>query len=154
MTDTARYLVTLDACKDPNTSWVKITTITMVSKFSEKFGIELLKSRLQRIGPMVLCKKPDNHLVESQKLFRREVIPPSEFPPEYEYNYKKPPKRKVYYGVMHPFEWTLKQNGFYNQVELGFLDQFSAKSVKVFPNGSIQVLWCPTPSDNECSRTR
>ena len=40
------------------------------------------------------------------------------------------------------FEWKLKETAFYNQITIGYHDQYSTKSVKVFPNGSIQVAGC------------
>ena len=40
------------------------------------------------------------------------------------------------------FEWNLKPTTFYNQITLGYTDQYSTKSVKVFPNGSVQVAGC------------
>ena len=40
------------------------------------------------------------------------------------------------------FEWKLKPTTFYNQVTLTYHDSYSTKSVKVFPNGSIQVAGC------------
>jgi hypothetical protein len=40
------------------------------------------------------------------------------------------------------FEWKLKPTTFYNQVTLTYHDNYSTKSVKVFPNGSIQVAGC------------
>jgi len=40
------------------------------------------------------------------------------------------------------FEWKLKPTTFYNQITLGYTDQYSTKSIKVFPNGSIQVAGC------------
>ena len=40
------------------------------------------------------------------------------------------------------FEWNLKDTAFYNQITIGYRDQYSTKSVKVFPNGSIQVAGC------------
>jgi len=45
--DTAKFLVTLDSIKDPQTSWVKITTITMLSKYNRKFDNVKLKRRLE-----------------------------------------------------------------------------------------------------------
>jgi TATA-box binding protein (TBP) (component of TFIID and TFIIIB) len=36
----------------------------------------------------------------------------------------------------------LKPTTFYNQVTLGYTDEYSTKSVKVFPNGSVQVAGC------------
>ena len=40
------------------------------------------------------------------------------------------------------FEWVLNPTSFYNQVTIGYTDAYSTKSVKVFPNGSIQVAGC------------
>lgn len=39
-------------------------------------------------------------------------------------------------------EWTMKETTFYNQVTIGYKDQYSTKSIKVFPNGSFQVAGC------------
>ena len=136
MSETARYLVTLADVKDPETSWVKITTITMVSKFSQDFDIKKLKSRMESLGPISMVKKPDGHGIPSVDIFK---------------NVKEGGStKKVKCGVMNPFEWTLKQTGFYNQVSLGYLDQYSTKSAKIFPNGSIQVAGCSSLSD--CTR--
>jgi TATA-box binding protein (TBP) (component of TFIID and TFIIIB) len=38
--------------------------------------------------------------------------------------------------------WTMKDTTFYNQVTIGYTDQYSTKSIKVFPNGSFQVAGC------------
>ena len=40
------------------------------------------------------------------------------------------------------FEWKMKDTAFYNQVTIGYEDAFSRKSIKIFPNGSIQVAGC------------
>ena len=40
------------------------------------------------------------------------------------------------------FEWKLKPTKFYNQVTLSYSDSYSIKSVKIFPNGSVQVAGC------------
>jgi hypothetical protein len=37
------------------------------------------------------------------------------------------------------FEWTMKETSFYNQVTVSYKDCYSTKSVKLFPNGSIQA---------------
>ena len=39
-------------------------------------------------------------------------------------------------------EWKMKETTFYNQVTVGYIDQYSTKSIKVFPNGSFQVCGC------------
>jgi len=39
-------------------------------------------------------------------------------------------------------QWTIKNTAFYNQVTLAYQDVYSKKSIKIFPNGSIQVAGC------------
>ena len=129
MSDTARYIMTLADVKDTETSWVKITTITMISKFSEHFDITLLKKRMGAIGPVCLCKKP------KQPIESKPIMGKTQY------------GKSARIGVMHAFEWTMKKTGFYNQVSLVYFDQFSTKSAKIFPNGSIQVAGCSSLSD-------
>lgn len=38
--------------------------------------------------------------------------------------------------------WSIKDTTFYNQVTVGYVDRYSTKSIKVFPNGSFQVAGC------------
>jgi len=40
------------------------------------------------------------------------------------------------------FVWTMKSTSFYNQISIGYEDVYSKKSIKLFPNGSIQVSGC------------
>jgi TATA-box binding protein (TBP) (component of TFIID and TFIIIB) len=40
------------------------------------------------------------------------------------------------------FEWRMSDTAFYNQVTIGYRDAYSKKSIKIFPNGSIQVAGC------------
>ena len=84
-------------------SWIKITTITMVSSFVQEIDIDRLRTTFERIG--------------SYKMRRQG-------------------------SKMDGFEWKLKPTTFYNQVTLTYHDTYSTKSVKVFPNGSIQVAGC------------
>ena len=98
---TPQYLVTLADVKRPETSWVKITTITIISKFSHDVDTHKLRSRLQLLGPIKLSRAGGR-----------------------------------------PFVWGLNPTSFYNQVTLGYTDAYSTKSVKVFPNGSVQIAGC------------
>jgi TATA-box binding protein (TBP) (component of TFIID and TFIIIB) len=41
-----------------------------------------------------------------------------------------------------PIKWHIKPTTFYNQVTLTYDDGHSTKSIKIFPNGSIQVAGC------------
>ena len=102
------YLLTLDEIRkdlpdETRPSWIKITTITMVSSFIQQIDIKRLRRLFEEIG-----------------------------------SYKM---RRV--GTKTDgFEWKLKPTTFYNQVTLTYHDTYSTKSVKVFPNGSIQVAGC------------
>lgn len=40
------------------------------------------------------------------------------------------------------FLWSIKENKFFNQMTAEFVDDFSKKSIKFFPNGSIHVTGC------------
>lgn len=102
------YLLTLDDMRkglpdETRPSWVKITTITMVSSFIQNIDIKKLRETFERVG--------------SYRLKRED-------------------------SSTEGFEWKLKPTTFYNQVTLTYHDTYSTKSVKVFPNGSIQVAGC------------
>lgn len=86
-------------------SWVKITTITMVSKCRKTINVAKLRENLIALESICL-------------------------------------KRNGVTGSYKGFEWKIKPTTFFNQVTLGYIDQYSTKSIKVFPNGSIQVAGC------------
>lgn len=48
------------------------------------------------------------------------------------------------------FECRMKDTTFYNQVTINYTDQYSTKSIKLFPNGSVQVAGCSNLVD--CKR--
>jgi TATA-box binding protein (TBP) (component of TFIID and TFIIIB) len=103
------YLLTLDEFRkqlpdDIRPSWVKITTITMISSFTREIDIKKLRHVFEELGSFKLKRVETNGDCD--------------------------------------FEWKLKPTTFYNQVTLTYHDKYSTKSVKVFPNGSIQVAGC------------
>lgn len=113
---TFSYLLTLDKFRneipeDHRPSWVKVTTITMVSKFLDTIDIQKLRNRLIDLGTINIKRSGSN---------------------------------------FDGFEWKLKNTKFYNQVTLGYVDSYSTKSIKVFPNGSVQVAGCSDLFD--CNR--
>jgi TATA-box binding protein (TBP) (component of TFIID and TFIIIB) len=89
--------------EDIRPSWIKITTITMVSNFLQNIDIKRLRAFFEDIGIYRMKRAGSN---------------------------------------TSGFEWKLKPTTFYNQVTLTYHDTYSTKSVKVFPNGSIQVAGC------------
>lgn len=87
----------------PAPSWVRITTITMISKFFQEIDIPKFKENFAKLGSVVVRRKGSR--------FRG-------------------------------FEWKMKDAAFYNQVTIGYEDAYSRKSIKIFPNGAIQVAGC------------
>lgn len=83
-------------------SWIKLTTITMISQFKRGINIQFLKTFFE----------------------------------EYELKLSRKEKKK------RKFIWRMKDTTFYNQISLVYEDYHSTKSIKVFPNGSIQVAGC------------
>jgi TATA-box binding protein (TBP) (component of TFIID and TFIIIB) len=105
------YLLTIDEFRNAlpeelRPSWIKITTITMISNFIQQIDIKRLRAIFEDIGTYKM----------------KRCGPDSE--------------------TSRGFEWKLKPTTFYNQVTLTYHDSYSTKSVKVFPNGSIQVAGC------------
>jgi TATA-box binding protein (TBP) (component of TFIID and TFIIIB) len=115
---TFSYLLTLDKFRNTlppehRPSWVKVTTITMVSKeLFKDININTLRSRLEQLGPIKVKRSGSS---------------------------------------FEGFEWHYRPSTkFYNQITLRYVDSYSTKSVKVFPNGSIQVAGCSDLFD--CNR--
>lgn len=105
--NTFSYLLTLDEFRknlpdDIRPSWIKLTTITMVSSFSKPVDINKMRTAFE---------------ASSLTLHKNTL------------------KSK---GIT----WSLKPTTFYNQITLTYEDCYSTKSVKIFPNGSIQVAGC------------
>ena len=108
--NTFSYFLTLNEFRDRlkrehpeiEPSWIKLTTITMISQFKRGINIQFLKTFFE----------------------------------EYELKLARKGKEK------RKFIWRMKDTTFYNQISLVYEDYHSTKSVKVFPNGSIQVAGC------------
>lgn len=52
----------------------------------------------------------------------------------------------------HVFKWSVTPTKFHNQITIGYTDNKSKKSIKLFPNGAIQVAGCSDLMD--CERVR
>lgn len=105
--NTFSYLLTLDDFRkkfndDFKPSWVKLTTITMVSSFSKSLNIKKIRDIFEKSPIRLHRNTVDNK----------------------------------------PIIWSLKPTTFYNQITLTYEDCYSVKSIKIFPNGSIQVAGC------------
>ena len=87
----------------PAPSWVRITTITMCSKFLEDIDLPKFRENFKKLETV----------------------------------YVRPKGSKA-----RGFAWKMKDTAFYNQVTIGYEDHSSRKSIKLFPNGSIQVAGC------------
>ena len=109
--NTFSYFLTLNAFREKikrdhpeiEPSWIKLTTITMISQFKRDIDIPFLKAYFDKQNMIKLT------------------------------NIKKKTRT---------FNWTRKETTFFNQISLIYEDHHSTKSVKVFPNGSIQVAGC------------
>jgi len=88
----------------PAPSWVRITTITMCSKFLQEIDLKKFRENFAKMGGSITVRRRGSR-------FRG-------------------------------FEWKMKETAFYNQVTIGYQDVYSRKSIKLFPNGSIQVAGC------------
>jgi len=109
--NTFSYFLTLNAFREKikrdhpeiEPSWIKLTTITMISQFKRDIDIPFLKAYFDKQNTIKLTNT----------------------------------KKKT-----RTFNWTRKETTFFNQISLIYEDHHSTKSVKVFPNGSIQVAGC------------
>jgi len=108
--DTFEYIRSLAAIRAelcpgplPEPSWVRITTITMCSKFLEDIDLPKFRENFKKLETVTVRRKGTR------------------------------------FGG---FEWRMSDTAFYNQVTIGYRDAYSKKSIKIFPNGSIQVAGC------------
>ena len=111
------YILTMDEFRNAiqekdRPSWIKLTTITMVSQFLKEIDIQKLRHCFTTLGSITLRPEGSSHETG--------------------------------------FVWTMKETAFYNQLTIGYFDGYSNKSIKVFPNGSIQVAGCSDLFD--CNR--
>lgn len=91
-------------------SWVKLTTITITSKFNTPVDIQGVREIFNNKGCVSVKSNQSKHVTS----------------------------------------WKMSPTTFYNQVSIYYDDHKSRKSVKIFPNGSIQAAGC---SDlPECNR--
>jgi TATA-box binding protein (TBP) (component of TFIID and TFIIIB) len=93
----------VEAPSRPAPSWIRITTITMCSKFLQDVDLKKFRENFVKLGSVTVRRRGSR--------FRG-------------------------------FEWKMKDTAFYNQVTIGYEDVYSRKSIKLFPNGSIQVAGC------------
>lgn len=119
MAETFKYIRRLHAIRSklisdasrPAPSWVRVTTITMVSKFQNEIDLAKFHANFAKLGSITIRPAGSKGL---------------------------------------GFVWKLSDAAFYNQVTIGYRDAYSGKSIKLFPNGSIQVAGCSSLFD--CKR--
>lgn len=116
MEPTANYIKRLTSARErllkdktrPAPSWVRITTITMGSKFQQEIDLPKFHANFVKLGSISV--RPQ--------------------------------------GTSGPgTEWKLSDTAFYNQVSIKYRDQYSGKSIKLFPNGRIHVTGCSSLFD-------
>lgn len=98
-----RSRLVAESTSRPAPSWVRITTITMCSKFLQEIDLKKFRENFAKLGSVTIRRRGSR--------FRG-------------------------------FKWEMKDTAFYNQVTIGYADVYSRKSIKLFPNGSIQVAGC------------
>lgn len=99
-----QFLLTVDEFRKTfshKPSWIKLTTITMISSFKKQIDLQKLRDFFENDNFVLRIKNTNS--------------------------FKK---------------WFIKPTKFYNQITLNCIDHNSTKSVKIFPNGSIQVAGC------------
>lgn len=89
-------------------SWVKVTTITMLSSLKGRMEPEVIKAYFNKHKYVKLTTRGTRR-----------------------FNARR--------GTDTKFSWRLSNTTFYNQVSIKYEDHRSTKSVKIFPNGSVQI---------------
>lgn len=152
---TFSYLLTMDEFRNSfseehRPSWVKLSTITIISNINPYF--------IKRVS------KTDYSVIETKTGEIQSVFIKKTLAQDYLASLgpiKKidiPSVKKIFKGIgslkIYPknseeyFDWKIlppKKNSkkrFFNQVTIGYTDIYSKKSVKLFSNGSIQVAGC------------
>lgn len=105
---TFSYILTINEIRnrfpeDKRPSWVKLSTITIISKISTDVNINKIKSVFNNLKKISLKMKNSKH---------------------------------------SGFEWFMKDTQFFNQITLSYTDCYSCKSIKLFPNGAVQIAGC------------
>ncbi len=105
---TFSYLLTIEEIRnkfeeDIRPSWIKLSTITVISSFIQDIDIPKVRNEFKRLGFISL---------------------------------------RMQGSKGSGFQWKMKETTFYNQVTLVYTDCYSCKSLKLFPNGSIQIAGC------------
>ena len=103
-------------------SWVKLTTITMLSKFDCELDVERIEKAFRILKRIKVSSATNPVRV-------RTVVKGGKVEVKCETGGN---------------EWRRKYTTFYNQVSLTYMDCYSNKSVKIFPNGSVHVTGCTT----------
>jgi TATA-box binding protein (TBP) (component of TFIID and TFIIIB) len=124
--ETANYILSLAKFRnqipeDLRPSWVKMSTITMLSRFDCDLDVERIEKAFKMVKKIRLVP------AGSKDLRFRFVVS------------EKGVKFNCEAGGI---EWRRKYTSFYNQVSLTYTDSYSTKSVKVFPNGTVHVTGC------------
>jgi len=104
-----------------------------IDAFREKFPKEFAKPSFLKITTMTITSKLNvdpTFRLDTQKIKDRLA------------RYGTMRLRRVERTGVGPLEWTLQENNFMNQLTLVHFNGYSTKSVKVFPNGSVQVAGC------------
>lgn len=124
--ETAEYILSISKFRDQipediRPSWLKMSTITMLSRFDCDLDVERIEKAFKIVKKIRLVPNDKNDI---------------------KYNFVVGDCGVKFNCEANGIEWRRKYTTFYNQVSLTYTDCYSTKSVKVFPNGSVHVTGC------------
>ena len=124
--ETAQYILSVAKFRNQipdeiRPSWIKMSTITMLSKFNCDLDVERIKKAFKMVKRIRLVPNGKNDI---------------------KFHYTVGEAGVKFNCEASGVEWRRKYTTFYNQVSLTYTDCYSTKSVKVFPNGTVHVAGC------------
>lgn len=124
--ETAEYILSISKFRnqfpeDIRPSWVKMSTITMLSRFDCDLDVERIEKAFKMVKRIRLVANDKNDI---------------------RYRFMVGDAGVKFNCAVNGNEWRRKYTTFYNQVSLTYTDYYSTKSVKVFPNGTVHVTGC------------
>lgn len=146
---TYSYLLTMDEFRNSfedehKPSWVKLSTITIISNINPYFIKRFSKTNYS----VIETKTGKIHSVFEKKILAQTFIDSLGGNKKINTSvllkvFKELKTLKIFNKNTNGyFEWKLLRQKFFNQVTIGYQDAYSNKSAKIFSNGSIQVTGC------------
>ncbi len=124
--ETAEYILSVAKFRNKipeaiRPSWVKVSTMTVLSKFECDFDLERIEKAFKLVKKIRVNPTNTRDVKFNMNVGQNDV--------------------KVNCTV-NGVEWRRKHTTFYNQVSLTYTDCYSTKSVKLFTNGTVHISGC------------